>query len=954
MVTINTRKEIENARGLAAQIPPLQGKFVVTQEEISQSVDQILMMGVYSHLDRGELIRELSQFYWIKVVGEGGGPVDTTNDHEPWFPNKRGVIVWNYWDRYYKWLEVVQHRPPKVLVTLKSSIEQVMELIDDPDRKGPWRRRGLVVGDVQSGKTSHYIGLVNMAIDAGYKKIIVLAGLTSNLRSQTQIRFDEGVYGWETALEAIQNKTIGNNPMGVADPMVCRDPMGPLYPARPRTSRAENGDFLNPIAQAHGGPLDAIPEIFVIKKNKTVLDTLDRWLKGKLELQNIDQFGEPLLLIDDEADHASINTKTIPTDEDDKPIEDYNPTPINLLIRKILAKFSRNAMVGYTATPFANFFIDQGDPNELEDLLRNDLFPSDFIWPIASPSDHIGPEQLMGIGRYFEETDLENGPIDGSGPLGLLRNIEDSVELEHKNKEFTVAKLPESLIKAVNMFFLSCAAREWRGYSGQHNTMLVHVTRYQKVQAQLHEKLNEYLITCRNKITAGDKDFLQELRRLWETDYCPTSEWLKDNHKNLVLNAPAVPWDDLLESVDRAVSSIVVHQVNGLANDTLIYKDHPDGLNVIAVGGDKLSRGLTLEGLTINYFLRTAKAYDTLMQMGRWFGYRPGYLDLCRVYSTDQLFDDFSHVAGVEMDVREQLSSMAFEGKTPREFCISVQKHPGNMIITAYNRMKNGVTTTHSYSGKNQQAVTYSKNHDEVIQNSQRLSDFLETKCSRERMDNHSNGSYIFKGINGQDIADLLWKNENDRLLTLPSALSAVPSYLSRYVKDRMADDELTQWTLALISVNRGKPATINDLPLRLSKRTNLSTDSAVYMFKSVLSSRDELLDLSLEEQSSARNKALEMEQNAWEKGPKIDPKPEDSGKIAVAKVVQCARSYIRDPKNGLLIVYPLDPEEAGLPESLGPIIGWAISFPRSPLNPAVEHVVNKKFIQDRGFVYGQ
>ena len=140
-------------------------------------------------------------------------------------------------------------------------------------------------------------------------------------------------------------------------------------------------------------------------------------------------------------------------------------------------------------------------------------------------------------------------------------------------------------------------------------------------------------------------------------------------------------WEEVSSQLPDVVSDIQVRMINGTAKDALDYSEYEGaGLKVIAIGGDKLARGLTLEGLCVSYFLRASRMYDTLMQMGRWFGYRPGYLDLCRLYTTPDLSEWFGHIADAAEELREEFDIMAATGATPREYGLKVQSHPVLMV----------------------------------------------------------------------------------------------------------------------------------------------------------------------------------------------------------------------------------------------------------------------------------
>ena len=342
-----------------------------------------------------------------------------------------------------------------------------------------------------------------------------------------------------------------------------------------------------------------------------------------------------MLLIDDEADNASINVKSKATPKADS--EEVDVSAINGKIREVLQCFRQSAYVGYTATPFANIFVN---PEAQSERYGDDIFPRNFIINVNAPTNYVGPSKVFGL-----DGDVDAG-IDPSDGLPIVRDLDSApyagdyaapecFPQPHKTSHLTT-RLPASLKVAIRSFILTCAARRARGQQTKHNSMLVHVTRFTAIQEQVATLIAGELAGLQRRIAYGDGaatlKIRDELRELWESDFAPVSAAMGEE------SGPAVTWEDVDQALHDAAAKITVMKVNSTAGVPLDYKQHEkQGLSVIAIGGDKLSRGLTLEGLSISYFLRTSKMYDTLMQMGRWFGYRPGYLDLCRLYTTRTL-----------------------------------------------------------------------------------------------------------------------------------------------------------------------------------------------------------------------------------------------------------------------------------------------------------------------------
>jgi hypothetical protein len=385
--------------------------------------------------------------------------------------------------------------------------DKILDKCYNPKESGSWDRRGMVVGHVQSGKTSNYVGLNNKATDAGYKVIIVIAGTISSLRRQTQERIDEGYIGKSSS--AYINNYGENKIIGVGKYKVDTD----IYSLTSSFYRTgDEGDFNQGIANRLNIPIGKNPVIFVIKKNKSILENLIDWFSKDSNIRIIDGqpklFDVPALIIDDEADAASVNAT--------KDINEIKT--INKLIRTLLNVFDQNTFVGYTATPYANLFIPQDFNDELTTVVKNktyfigeDLFPKDFIINIIAPKNYIGAAKIFG---------LEN-PITGESnePLNVFRVIDDYdppffKTINKNNKDDLPEYLPESLETALKSFILTCAIRRLRGHEKKHNSMLVHVALYVKWIDRVASLVNERMKVFKNYISANDSQFLKELEEL--------------------------------------------------------------------------------------------------------------------------------------------------------------------------------------------------------------------------------------------------------------------------------------------------------------------------------------------------------------------------------------------------------------------------------------------------------
>jgi hypothetical protein len=900
----------------------------ITPALIREKIDLVLAMNPKwrNELDSEAVVDELIRRFSLWIGRDS--TLRNTEGHKDWLTadRKRG---WRYWQRYREWLE--RSLSIKAVDALDRSTESVLSLLEDPLRSGSWDRRGLVVGHVQSGKTSHYSGLICKAADAGYKIIIVLAGMHNNLRAQTQVRLDEAFLGYKTS--AFEGDAI--QPIGVGE-VDSDQTIRPNY----ATNRTDNGDFSNRIARNLGITPEQRPWLFVVKKNKSVLTLLLGWIRNHAANARDSETGRPivthlpLLLIDDEADHASVDTKEMVVDENGRRDEEHEPTTINRLIRSILHSFSRSAYVGYTATPFANIFIHEQNWTREE---GPDLFPDAFIINLAAPSNYVGPTKVFG-----RRTESGRG-----GGLPLVRLVTDFggwMPTSHKNGHRPLhdgrEEPPPSLQEAINAFLLACALRRLRGQARQHCSMLIHVTRFTSVQAAVHAQVDELVRHLKQRITRriGHEPVLEELRGLWERDFVSTTGRMVEDFPDLERHL-GVRWEDVEEVLAEVVGDIQVRMINGTAKDALDYSENQEtGLKVIAIGGDKLARGLTLEGLTVSYFLRASKMYDTLMQMGRWFGYRPGYIDLCRLYTTDDLVEWFEHIAGASDELREEFDFMAASGATPREYGLKVQSHPV-LLVTSRLKMRTARDLELSFSGQLLETVTFHREIDILRKNlaaAERLLSALGAPWSNPvRLRNGGelvwDGSHLWEGIPADHIIEFL-----NLYRSHPEAHKVNSLLLADFIRSLVPLGELTHWTVALIGASRGRGETYtfqNGLKVRMVERSAHGRHPDRYSIGRLMSPRDEAIDLSEAEWM----KALEETRKEFYTGHRSEKEPDAPAGPAVRKV--------RGRERGVLFLYLLDPAlagaDAGLVESSPPVLGFALSFPASTSGTRVKYKVN-------------
>lgn len=902
-------------------------------------------------VDQGKAVNILIQRFshWI-------GKATTLKDdagHFDWLSAAR-KHDWLYWRRYRDYLE--SKLSDIVVEGLDEATDDILGLLEDPERTDPWDRRGLVVGHVQSGKTSNYSGLICKAADAGYKIIIVLAGMHNNLRSQTQVRLEESFLGYETTIDRDPGM-----PIGVAG-------FGEDLKTNSATTRAENGDFSKAIAKHfHGISPEERPWLFVVKKQKTVLTALLHWIQTRVADSIDADTGQklvtklPLLMIDDEADNASVDTGEQAFNDDGTPDEEHQPKTINSLIRQVLHSFSRKAYVGYTATPFANIFIHHKGATVKE---GPDLFPRSFIINLAAPSNYVGPARMFG--KMTKE--------GRKGALPLSRDIIDHYDAEwdsgwmppkHKKTHVPTHEgqetIPPSLREAICSFVLACAARELRGQADQHSSMLIHVTRYVDVQNHVREQVEESVRRMRQRITRsiGAEELLVQLRRLWEEDFLPIRDQVAELSPPEECPPKMPGWDEIYAVLPDVLSDIEVRSINGTAKDALDYATPGAALKVIAIGGDKLARGLTLEGLCVSYFVRTTKMYDTLMQMGRWFGYRPGYLDLCRLYTSPDLVKWFGHIADASEELRDEFDFMAEAKLTPEQYGLKVMSHEV-LTVTSPLKMRNAQTLSLTYSGTRPQTILFHRDA-QIQQRNLDATDALIASLGGQWEDSPKYGrdgdphswpsARLWKDIEVSKVLSFL-----NSYATHPNATSARAAVLTEFISKMVDTGQLTKWSVALLSGGLGEgdehtfPGGTPTTKFAIRKTEDPldpeKLDKKNFAIGVLTDPKDEGIDLA----DDVWREALALTREAWKPDPGRGRKEPPS--VPSGKGIREARGRMGgDANRGLLLLYPLTPyfyknkdktpERLIVPGWSKPIMAFAIAFPASRKSISVEYEVN-------------
>lgn len=630
-----------------------------TEDEFLQIASQVRTVAPVSDEEFSRVVKRVQTALQVTMdVGIFISGQDS--DHQSWLPSRRPNMDFFYWNRYRKYLEDDKGWNVRMTANLETMSNDILDLLGDPNDSTPWARRGMILGEVQSGKTAAYTGLCNMAADAGYKVIIVLAGMLETLRQQTQSRLDSDFAGRQSK-NLLQGPTLSKNVF---------DGVGKIDGTRRIMAfTTVLYDFNQTLLNSNDLTLKNVtePALFVVKKNRAILRNLESWLSSN----NADPSGKidlPLLVIDDEADNASVNTRK----------DDQDPTAINAAIRSILHRFYRSSYVGVTATPFANIFIH---PETTDEMMGDDLFPRDFIYLLSPPTHYVGAEALFGDNPTHEAAVI---PISTT-------ETHDFFRFGHKSN-LQINELPESLTEALAYFLLINAIRDVRGDYNDHRSMLVNVSRFTAVQDQLSVRINEWLNQIKNAVRSYAQ--LDESQSLT----IPALIYLKSIWERRSLSTKAgISWEIIQRKHLRtAIDPIEVRTVNQRSGRRgLDYATHQEhGFRVIAVGGNSLSRGLTLEGLSVSYFHRNSQMYDTLLQMGRWFGYQTGYEDLFKVWIVEDAVDWYGSITNAANELREEISRMNRLQLTPRDFGLKVRQDPSSLLVTARNKMRTATPVT--------------------------------------------------------------------------------------------------------------------------------------------------------------------------------------------------------------------------------------------------------------------
>lgn len=737
---------------------------------------------------------------------------------------------------------------PDDVELIDQASNEVVSLLDNP-KQDQFSCRGLVVGHVQSGKTANMTAVIAKAVDAGYDTIIVLSGLTNKLRHQTQLR--------------------------LYDDLVLRNPMKwqVLTPNElDRDFRAPpQGGFLSDIDKA---------QLAVIKKNVSPLRELrcavERTIPAALRRLRI-------LVIDDECDQASVNAAP----------GELDMTAINRRIRELLSSLPAVTYVGYTATPFANVLIDpyRADGHELDDL-----YPRDFITALPRSDRYFGTAELFGA----TPSDPERVRPDEEG-LDMIRDVPDEEEelLQPQSRETRDSFQPsmtDSLETAILYFLACCAARRARGDGAEHMTMLIHTSAYVVAHERVANLIQTWVRNQRARIIDHASDLGRRIRTIWTDE--------QDRVPSHVTDASSVSVDDIFEELPTVLNTVEFPIENGASDDRIDYSGSPK--TYIVVGGSILARGLTLEGLMVSYFLRTANQYDTLLQMGRWFGYRPGYEDLPRIWMPEALRLRFRALASVEEEIRDEIDQYRKQDLSPRDIAVRIRAIPG-MAITGANKMRAARTCAVSYWATHRQTFRFCHRDEELLRRNwaaaaQLLS--LADRLGQRDLTAAVPGKKLWRSVPGSSIQRFF-----EAYAVHPTHADLDPDMLLPFLRN--GDPRLQKWNVGVVEARRGPkcpdplgPAGV----VRAVSRARLAGSTSIADIKALMSKRDLLFDCT--------------------------ERPADSGGWADLKAVR-AEAVGETP---LLLLYPIDRTSAPLREggirvpldAVFDVLGYGVVFPGS------------------------
>lgn len=641
-------------------------------------------------VDWESILRTLKEEVLVKY-DPGKGLIDDSEEYDKqWFSK---VKITDKYDNYYsnRFSECYKEKiGTQVRYTLSRDTESILNLCGSPKREAVKHIRGLVFGFVQSGKTLNYASVSNSAMGAGYDMIVVLAGATNILREQTQNRLNCDLIG------QYNGKTIG---VGKFNNIAAKKPI---------SLTTIDADFNTKVANAQTNGINLenirVPVIAVIKKNVTPLKNLKEWLNNQVGQGGV--LKKSLLLIDDESDYASVNTK-----------EEEDPTSINKGIRDLLNSFDVSTYLAVTATPFANILIDHEVTNE---EYGADLFPRSFIWALDRPETYVGVSETLGdcfVDVYSLDDELDEEEVHEKLKFVLTAKRDDRFN-----------ELPYYVKHAVCRFLYDVTCLRKERPKTDHLSMLVNISRLTDHHVEISGLIQEFTDDLFNIIRNSSFERI-------------TNKWV------LIIKEMAINdlsgFKTLKDFWKELEVSIAMTEVFDIHQRTKVPLTYPDGMkrNSILVGGLSLSRGYTVEGLITSVFIRTTRTFDTLMQMGRWFGHKKHILKHISVFTTPTIRNRFELIEESVVDLLDQIDEMIRLKLPPKEFGLNIRRHPNVVIEVAVRKLNSRqglevvskskmgssqtITLKLSLGNRIMETVRFLKDHESAVYNDSLVKKFI-------------------------------------------------------------------------------------------------------------------------------------------------------------------------------------------------------------------------------------
>ena len=732
----------------------------------------------YSEFYDKELIRHAIEEVQIErdAVIVWGQPRTLDGRQQKWNWYKGPNAMSSKWKYFMAQLEAEGHIGEETLSELDHSTSRILNLCASPSRDS-FQSRGLVMGHVQSGKTTNFLGLAAKAADEGYRLVIILSGITNNLRDQTQARMESALDDDNSWIRLTQ---VGHD-----------------FAANTANAQALCGQANNRM-------------IAVVKKNKSRLTSLHKWLS---KVSVLTRATLPVLIIDDECDQATVNSGTI-----------EKRTAINKALQDLLKTdfLPKASYVGYSATPFANILADAKD--------TEGIYPRDFIVSLSKSPGYFGAQELFGSDLHMDDNSDQGANIIRNIPneeVSLVIPPRKKADLPHWEPSIT-----PTLRTSIEWFILASAARRARGQANKWSSMMLHTSSNIEPHFKMAQKVQDFIIVLKSRPT---DELIADLKLTWTNESVKAANLEPDAIRE---------WNEVKSHIVNVLEDLQVIVDNSKSSDRLDYGPGKRPYPVIVVGGNTLSRGLTLEGLVSSFFLRTTNAYDSLMQMGRWFGYRPGYSDLQRIWlSNDVPFETanwFKELSAVEDEIRDQIEVYSLEGRSPSELGVRIKSLPG-MVITARAKMKNAELAQIGYGGSRQQTILFNTESKVLTKNLEAVDELILSSGSKSPWEPNIDGWPVQLGVDVEHILSFVENYEAH-----PSIRTLERGLVTEYIQKLTGEGELLTWNVAIYS-NSSKAAKTRPLAggveIRVANRSKMKGESNVNI-KALVSLGDMVADM--------------------------------------------------------------------------------------------------------------